>query len=133
MTQRKPHGTTWESWIDAQIRKAREEGRFDDLPGQGEPLPDLGEADDPLWWARKWARREGLPLLPAALEIRRRVERELAGLSRLRREEEVRAKVAELNAEIARINSRAGSGPPSSQPLLHVDRVLARWRAEREH
>ena len=29
----------WESAIDQQIREARERGDFDDLPGQGKPLP----------------------------------------------------------------------------------------------
>ena len=28
----------WESWIDQQIRNAQEQGAFDDLPGQGQPL-----------------------------------------------------------------------------------------------
>ena len=31
MTQRKPPGTSWESWIDAQIRVAQEQGAFDNL------------------------------------------------------------------------------------------------------
>jgi DnaJ family protein C protein 28 len=29
---------SWESWIDQQIREAREKGEFDDLPGKGKPL-----------------------------------------------------------------------------------------------
>lgn len=28
----------WESWIDQQIREAQEQGKFDDLSGQGKPL-----------------------------------------------------------------------------------------------
>lgn len=28
----------WESWIDQQIREARDRGDFDDLPGKGKPL-----------------------------------------------------------------------------------------------
>lgn len=42
MTERKPPGTSWETWIEAQIRVAREQGAFDNLPGAGKPLPDLG-------------------------------------------------------------------------------------------
>jgi Domain of unknown function (DUF1992) len=37
MTQRKPPGTSWETWIDAQIRVATEAGAFDNLPGAGKP------------------------------------------------------------------------------------------------
>ena len=32
MTERKPPGS-WETWIEAQIRVAREQGAFDNLPG----------------------------------------------------------------------------------------------------
>ena len=39
MTERKPPGTSWETWIEAQIRVAREQGAFDNLPGAGKPLP----------------------------------------------------------------------------------------------
>jgi DnaJ family protein C protein 28 len=28
----------WDSWIDQQIREAEEQGKFDDLPGKGQPL-----------------------------------------------------------------------------------------------
>jgi DnaJ family protein C protein 28 len=38
-TQKGPRD--WESLIDQQIREAQEQGKFDDLPGQGKPL-DLG-------------------------------------------------------------------------------------------
>jgi DnaJ family protein C protein 28 len=38
-TQKGPRD--WESLIDQQIRDAQEQGKFDDLPGQGRPL-DLG-------------------------------------------------------------------------------------------
>jgi DnaJ homologue, subfamily C, member 28, conserved domain len=51
MTERKPPGTSWETWIEAQIRVAREQGAFDNLPGAGKPLPYLGQEYDPDWWA----------------------------------------------------------------------------------
>ena len=52
MTQRKPPGTSWESWIEAQIRVAMEQGAFDNLPGAGKPLPNLDQYD-PLWWVKQ--------------------------------------------------------------------------------
>src|SRR5262249_62272694 len=48
MTERKPPGTSWETWIEAQIRVAMEQGAFDNLPGAGKPLPNLDQ--DPDWW-----------------------------------------------------------------------------------
>ena len=65
MTQRKPPGTSWESWIDAQIRVAQEQGAFDNLPGAGKPLPDIDREYDPLWWVKQLAQREQISLAAA--------------------------------------------------------------------
>lgn len=40
------------------IRQAMEEGQFDDLSGQGQPIADIDDPYDPLWWVKKWVRRE---------------------------------------------------------------------------
>jgi hypothetical protein len=38
MTERKPAGLPWESWIDKQIREAEERGEFTDLRARGRRL-----------------------------------------------------------------------------------------------
>lgn len=45
---------------DNRIRQAMEEGQFDNLPGLGKPIPDIDEPYDPLWWVKKWMKREQL-------------------------------------------------------------------------
>ncbi len=47
-------GPDWETLIERQIREAVEEGKFDDLPYQGEPLP---RDEDPF--AGEWGSRSG--------------------------------------------------------------------------
>jgi len=37
VTERKPPGVSWESWLEEQIRRAREDGAFDNLVGAGKP------------------------------------------------------------------------------------------------
>ena len=37
------------SWVDQQVRIAMERGDFDDLPGYGKPIEDLGVEHDPDW------------------------------------------------------------------------------------
>jgi hypothetical protein len=37
MTERREH-KDWESWIDEQIRRAQDQGQFENLPGKGKPL-----------------------------------------------------------------------------------------------
>ena len=63
MTERKPPGTSWETWIEAQIRVAREQGAFDNLPGAGKPLPYLGQEYDPDWWVKQLVQREQISIL----------------------------------------------------------------------
>jgi hypothetical protein len=131
MTERKPPGTSWETWVDAQIRVATEAGAFDNLPGAGKPLPNLGQEHDPLWWVKQLVQREQISTLPPSLELLRRVERELAAIEKLHDEATVRHRVAALNVEIAKINATVVEGPPTRLGALDVDQVVARWRRAR--
>ena len=128
MTERKPSGTSWESWIDAQIRVAREGGAFDNLPGAGKPLPNLGQEYDPLWWVKQLVKREQVSMLPPSLELLRKVERELAAIEKLPDEATVRRRIAALNVEIAKVNATVVEGPPTCLGTLDVDQVVAQWR-----
>lgn len=127
---RKPPGMKFETFIEAQIRKAAEEGAFDDLAGKGKPL-DLDDASDPLWWAKKFVAREGVSVVPAAIEIRRTVERELAALDDEPRESEVRKRLETLDARIRELNRSVTSGPSTSVPPLDIEALLAGWRERR--
>jgi len=131
MTERKPPGTSWETWIDAQIRVAMEAGAFDNLPGAGKPLPNLGQEYDPLWWVKQLAQREQISMLPPSLELLRKVETELATIEKLHDEATVRRRVVALNVEIAKVNATAMEGPPTRLGTLDVDQVVARWRRTR--
>ena len=131
MTQRKPPGVPFEGFADAQIRKAREEGQFDDLPGKGKPL-DTQDVYDPLWWGKQLVRREGISVLPPALEIRRTVERELERIDQLKSENQVRGTIAALNDKIRLVNRSNVSGPPTTQAILDVEKVVSGWREARK-
>jgi Domain of unknown function (DUF1992) len=131
MTERKPPGTSWETWIDAQIRVAREQGAFDNLPGAGKPLPNLGQEHDPPWWVKQLVQREQISILPPSLELLRKVEKELAAIEKLDDEATVRHRVAALNVEIAKVNATVVEGPPTRLSTLDVDKVVARWQTTR--
>jgi hypothetical protein len=131
MTERKPAGTSWETWIDAQIRVAREQGAFDNLPGAGKPLPNLGQEYDPDWWVKQLVQREQVSILPPSLELLRKVEKELAAIEKLPDEAAVRFRVTALNAEIAKVNATVLEGPPTRLGALDADQVVARWRRTR--
>jgi Domain of unknown function (DUF1992) len=133
MTERKPAGKSWESWREELIQLAREEGAFDNLPGAGKPLADLGESYDPDWWVKKLVRRERVSMLPPALELLRKVEAEVERMWKLSREDEVRERICALNVEIARANARAAEGPPTRLAPLDADTIVAEWRAARKN
>ena len=127
MTERKPLGTSFEPWIEAQIRVAMEQGAFDNLPGAGKPL---GQDYDPDWWVKQLMQREQVSAaLPPSLELLRKVQTELAAIEKLDDAASVRRRVAALNAEIAKVNATVVEGPPTSLGTLDVDQVVARWRA----
>ena len=127
MTERKPAGTSWETWIDAQVRVAMEKGAFDNLPGAGKPLPNLDQEYDPLWWVKQLVQREQVSMLPPSLELLRKVEKELASIETLHDEATVRRRVAALNVEIAKVNATVVEGPPTRLGTLDVDQIVARW------
>ena len=131
MTERKPPGTSWETWIDAQIRVAKEQGAFDNLPGAGKPLPNIGDEYDPDWWVKQLVKREEVSILPPSLELLRKVEKELAAIGKLDDEAAVRRRVDALNVEIAKVNATVMEGPPTRLGTLNADKVVARWRQAR--
>ncbi len=131
MTQRKPPQTSWESWTEAQIRVAAENGAFDNLPGAGKPLSDLDDAHDPLWWVKRLVQREQLSMLPPSLALRRKVEKELAAIESLDDESIVRARLAALNLEIAKANATVVEGPPTRLGTVDIDQIVVNWRQGR--
>ena len=132
MTTRKPPGVGWESWVEQQIREARERGEFDDLPGHGKPLPDLDRPRDEMWWVRKKMQRERVSYSPPAISLRRDVDEALEEIATAKTEAQVRALVAAINERIRYVNSHTISGPPTSVGVLDVEEVVERWREQRQ-
>ena len=131
MTERKPPGVSWESWIDKQIRDAMERGEFDDLPGKGKPLPDIDTPRDELWWVRGLLKRENVQFLPPTLQVRKDLDEVRERIAATDDEAVVRTLVAEINEKIREVNRSVVTGPPSTLFPLHVETVVERWRAER--
>jgi hypothetical protein len=131
-----------EGLIDRQIRAAMADGKFDNLPYQGRPLPNR---DNPL--AGDWAlafhvlKNAGVapPWIEADKEVRRLlarrdaiVARAAAGptppsaLARRRDREAIIALVFEVNAAVARLNAEAPTNRQHRRPLV-VAEELARY------
>ena len=131
MTERKPAGVPWESWIDRQIRRAEERGEFDDLPGAGRPIPDLDKPFDEMWWVKDKLRREGLSYMPPSIALRKEAQDALEAARGASSEAEVRAIVSELNDRIRAANRRGIRGPSLMLLPYDVDRIVRDWRRRR--
>ena len=131
MTERKPPGVSFETWVERRIREATERGEFDNLPGAGKPIADLDKPHDELWWVRQKLRRENLTYLPASIALRKEAEGALLAAARAGSEQEVRRIVADINAKIVEGNRKAASGPPLNLVPFDVERVVRGWRERR--
>ncbi|MFF8288459.1 DUF1992 domain-containing protein [Streptomyces sp. NPDC016309] len=132
MTERKPPGVDFESFVDKQIREATERGDFRDLPGFGKPLADDSAPYDETWWVKGKMHREGIaPVLPPALALRKEAEDALEAVERAASEAEVRRIVAAVNEKITEALRRPPAGPPLRLAPLDADELVRRWRSRR--
>lgn len=134
MTERKPRSMSVNDWVEGQIRRAQADGEFDNLPGAGQPLPDLHQEQDPLTWVVKKLRAEKFDVaavLPPQLALAREVELLPEKLNRLSSEQAARSYLDDLNHRITMAHVRPAEGPPMRTKLVNVDELLERWRAAR--
>ena len=113
-------------WVDLQVQRAIERGDFDNLPGQGKPLPRLD--DDPNWWLKKLIEREKISVLPEALQLRKDDAELDAVLDRQGSERVVRELLETFNKRVINARRQLQGGPPVITPLRDVDAEVAAWR-----
>jgi hypothetical protein len=134
MTQRKPQGMTFESWVEQQIRRAADEGAFEGLSLTGKPLPRRDREKSSYEWALEWARREEddvAAMLPTGLALRKERE-ELRGLiGRQTSEIAVRALVEAHNERVDQYYRRPVEGVWVPVGMADLETELALWRRGR--
>jgi hypothetical protein len=139
MTERKPPGMNFTSWIDQQISEAAERGAFENLPGAGKPLPPRPGNDDGTAWIRDKLQREGVSadeLLPPPLKLRKERHRLIEGVPAMRSEQEVTDAVRELvDLDAMLLDWRAAHPAPRRTTQLGAETPSAarppragRWR-----
>ena len=129
---------TWESLVDRQIREATEDGRFDDLPHHGKPLPVEDETHAGEWaMAFRMLRSAGVapPWIEADKEVRELLARRDALVARApgaspsgraRDRAALERLVEDLNAAVARLNAEAPTERQHRVPL-RVENELAKY------
>ncbi|MDT8911761.1 DUF1992 domain-containing protein [Amycolatopsis sp. PS_44_ISF1] len=135
MTERKPIGASFGSWVDRQIAAAEQRGEFENLPGAGKPLPKPTGRDSATDWVVRRLAEDDLPaidLLPPSLALPREVQDLPAKLARARTERRVREILEDLNDRIRDAHRRPQVGPPLTVVPLDVEETVEQWRTGRE-
>ncbi|MBB5937191.1 DnaJ family domain-containing protein [Streptomyces zagrosensis] len=132
MTERKPPGVSFESFVDKQIREAAERGEFEKLPGFGKPLDRPTAPYDESWWIKEKMAREHISFLPPSLVLRKEVEDALEAAAKAPSERVVRRIITEINEKIRGALARPPEGPPLNLVPLDPEHVVADWRTGRE-
>ncbi|WP_310961961.1 DnaJ family domain-containing protein [Nocardioides terrisoli] len=120
------------SWVDQQIRVAMAKGEFDNLPGAGKPIKDLGSSHDPDWWLKKLIEREQITgVLPPALALRKEDAELEASLDKEWSERVVRDRLEDFNRRVIEARRQLLGGPPVITRTRDVDAEVAAWRRRR--
>lgn len=121
-----------EQWVDQQIRQAMARGDFDDLPGAGKPIKDLGTTHDPDWWLKKLIEREQITgVLPPALQLRKEDAQLEETLDKEWSEKTVRELLVDFNRRVVEARRQLLGGPPVVTRLRDVETEVAAWRERR--
>jgi hypothetical protein len=132
MTERKPPGVPFESWVDKQIRDAERRGEFAQLAGAGKPLPTGADTTyDELWWIKRKMAREGLSVLPPTLALRKEAEDALVAAYAAPSERLVRKIITDVNVKVRDMMFKPPPGPPLGMKPYDVDAVVRVWRERR--
>ncbi|MFN8192982.1 MAG: DUF1992 domain-containing protein [Nocardioidaceae bacterium] len=119
-------------WVELQLQEAVERGDFEDLPGFGKPIENLGSQHDPDWWLKKLVEREHITgVLPPALQLRKDDAELDARLDQLSREDEVRREVEEFNDRVRAAFWQPLGGPPLLTRERDLEATVDAWRRRR--
>ncbi len=121
-------GTDSAAVIETAIQQAIRSGAFDDLPGAGKPIENLGTHHDPDWWIRRKIEQEDLRGLgPVALTLRVEDREMHDRLDALAREQDVREVLDDFNARVRHARLQLTGGPPVVTALRDVDAEIRQW------
>ena len=134
MTERKPPGMSFETWVDHQITQAQARGEFDDLAGAGKPLPRRSADQSAYEWVLEKARKENLDvfgMLPPSLGLRKEREDLPRRAAALPSEAAVRALAEDFNDRVRLFWRRPQEGPVVAVGLADVEALVDGWRQSR--
>lgn len=129
---RKKPGETWESFADRRIREAEAAGQFENLPGFGQPIPEIDQPWNENSWIQRKLKEEGIQALPPVLEARLEIEKTLEQLPTIKSESEVRRQLIRLNERIREAHYSHIAGPADGVRPVDIEATVTRWKQQRD-
>ena len=131
MTERKPPGMSFETWVDGQISRGLARGDFDGLAGAGKPLSRAALDETGYEWVLAKARKENLDvfgMLPPGLALKKEREDLPRRADELPSAAAVRALAEDYNARVQAFWRRPQESRWSPVPgLADVEALVAAW------
>ena len=135
MTERKPPGMSFETWVDAQISQGLARGDFDGLAGAGKPLSQAALDETGYEWVLAKVRTENLDvfgMLPPGLALKKEREDLPRRADALPSVAAVRALAEDYNTRVEAFWRRPQESRWSPVPgLADVDALVAGWERAR--
>ena len=135
MTERKPAGMSFETWVDSQIAQGLARGDFDGLAGAGKPLSRAALDETGYEWVLAKARKENLDvfgMLPPGLALKKEREDLPRRAEELPSAAAVRALGEDCNARVEAFWRRPQESRWSPVPrLADVEALVAEWARAR--
>ncbi|TFV62564.1 UNVERIFIED_ORG: DUF1992 domain-containing protein [Bacillus sp. AZ43] len=132
MTERKPPGMSFETWVEGQIAQGMARGEFDGLAGAGKPLSSRALDQTGYEWVLEKARKENLDvfgMLPPGLALRKERDDLPRRAAALPSEDAVRALAEDYNARVREFWRRPQESRWSPVPgLADVEALALQWR-----
>lgn len=127
-----PNAEQRAAYVETALQQAFRRGDFDNLPGKGKPLPELGGTHDPDWWIKRKIQSENLTGLgPPALTLRTEAAQLESRLDALHSEADVRQVVEDFNARVREARRQLLGGPPVVTALRNLDDEVSAWHERR--
>jgi Domain of unknown function (DUF1992) len=135
VTERKPPGMSFRTWVESQISRSMARGEFENLPGAGKPLHIPSRDDSMVEWVVAKARQENIDLfcmLPPGLALRKERDDLPRRAAELPSEDAVRALAEDYNARVQAFWRRPQESRWSPLPgLADVEALVEEWRDNR--
>jgi hypothetical protein len=120
-----------QSIVEERIRKAQEEGMFDNLPGKGQPLrlDDDSRIAPHLRASYRILKNAGI--LPPEMQLRKEISELRQLLSEVQCETDAKELVSEINEKILASNIMGGFSVSSEMDQVYSERIVERLRTRK--